>query len=100
MSISQGTPLVGVIGPAGFGGSHLCGELIRRGHKVVGISRNPQTFGAHKDYTTRPVDMEAASIDDLANSFRDLEVLVSEYGPHTQGADALTYSMSVSIPQF
>ncbi|BCS28227.1 NAD(P)-dependent oxidoreductase [Aspergillus puulaauensis] len=97
MSLSEGTRLVGVIGPAGFGGSYLCGELIRRGHKVVGISRNPQIFGTHKDYTTRTVDMEAASIDDLATSFCDLEVLVSEYGPHTQGADALTYMPYIEV---
>jgi putative NADH-flavin reductase len=90
--MSTKSQLVGVIGPAGFGGSYLSVELIRRGHKVIGISRNPQSFGTHQSYTPRPVDIEVASIDDLAASFRDLQVLVSEYGPHTQGADALKYS--------
>ncbi|QKX53804.1 uncharacterized protein TRUGW13939_00884 [Talaromyces rugulosus] len=97
MSASMKSQLVGVIGPAGFGGSYLSVELIRRGHKVVGISRNPQSFGTHQSYTPRSVDIEAASIDDLATSFRDLEVLVSEYGPHTQGADALKYMPYVEV---
>lgn len=92
MSVSTKSQLVGVIGPTGFGGSYLSVELIRRGYKVVGISRNPQSFGTHQSYTPRPVDIEAVSINALATSFRGLEVLVSEYGPHTQGADALKYS--------
>ncbi|KAE8319500.1 hypothetical protein BDV41DRAFT_571130 [Aspergillus transmontanensis] len=91
MSRSGKSRVIGVIGPAGFGGPYLSVELIHRGHTVIGISRNPQSFGAHPLYTSRRVDIETASIDELANSFRDLEVLVSEYGPHTQGADALQY---------
>ncbi|KAB8208926.1 hypothetical protein BDV34DRAFT_222181 [Aspergillus parasiticus] len=96
MSRSGKSRVIGVIGPAGFGGSYLSVELIHRGHTVIGISRNPQSFGAHPLYTSRRVDIETASIDELANSFRDLEVLVSEYGPHTQGADALQYKRRVS----
>jgi putative NADH-flavin reductase len=84
--------LVGVIGPAGFGGSYLTAELIRRGHTVVGISRNPQSFGTHEKYRPRPLDIEASTVTQLADAFRDLDTLVSEYGPHTQGADALQYS--------
>ena len=86
------TQLVGVIGPAGFGGSYLTAELIRRGHTVVGISRNPQSFGIHDKYRPRPLDIEESTVTQLADAFRDLDTLVSEYGPHTQGADALQYS--------
>lgn len=83
---------VGVIGPAGFGGSYLCVELINRGHTVIGISRNPQKLGTHERYIPRVLDIDTISITDLAKQFEGIDVLVSEYGPHTAGADALLYS--------
>lgn len=83
---------VGVIGPAGFGGSYLCVELINRGHTVIGISRNPQKLGTHERYIPRTLDIDAISITELAKQFEGIDVLVSEYGPHTAGADALLYS--------
>ena len=87
------TPLtVGVIGPSGFGGSYLCVELLTRGHTVVGLSRHPQKLGSHERYIPRPVDIDTLSYPDLATHFSDIDVLVSEYGPHTAGADALLYS--------
>lgn len=86
---------VGVIGPAGFGGSYLCVELLNRGHTVIGISRNPQKLGKHERYIPRPVDIDEVSISELAKSFEGVDVLVSEYGPHTAGADALLYSKSL-----
>jgi len=89
--------VVGVIGPAGFGGSYLCVELLRRGHAVIGLSRNPETFGTCEGYTPRGLDIESVSIEDLAKSFSDIDVLVSQYGPHTQGAGALQYSKRLHI---
>ncbi|KAF1842783.1 uncharacterized protein K460DRAFT_378084 [Cucurbitaria berberidis CBS 394.84] len=82
---------IGVIGPAGFGGSYLAVELLNRGHTVIGISRNPQKLGKHERYIPRPVDIDATSIEELARSFDGVDVLVSEYGPHTAGAGALQY---------
>ncbi|KAF2462461.1 hypothetical protein BDY21DRAFT_331469 [Lineolata rhizophorae] len=82
---------VGVIGPTGFGGSYVCVELINRGHNVVGMSRHPEKLGTHPLYTARKIDIENMSIDELAKAFGDVDTLVSEYGPHTQGADALQY---------
>ncbi|KAF2028140.1 hypothetical protein EK21DRAFT_70483 [Setomelanomma holmii] len=82
---------IGVIGPAGFGGSYLCVELLNRGHTVVGISRNPEKLGKHPGYTPRPIDIDEASVEQLAKSFKGVDVLVSEYGPHTAGAGALLY---------
>ncbi|KAJ4296319.1 hypothetical protein N0V90_006364 [Kalmusia sp. IMI 367209] len=82
---------VGVIGPAGFGGSYLCVELLNRGHTVIGLSRNPQKLGSHERYTPRALDIDSVSISSLAAHFSDIDVLVSEYGPHTAGADALLY---------
>ncbi|KAH9874012.1 hypothetical protein IAQ61_004640 [Plenodomus lingam] len=83
---------VGVIGPAGFGGSYLCVELLNRGHTVIGISRHPENLGKHERYIPRSVDIDAVSIEELAKSFEGIDVLVSEYGPHTAGAGALLYS--------
>ncbi|QGA13454.1 hypothetical protein EYB26_001104 [Talaromyces marneffei] len=82
---------IGIIGPAGFGGSYLAVELIRRGHSVIGFSRRPESFGTHPNYTPKPLDVENDSIHELIKAFSGLEVLVSQYGPHTQGADALQY---------
>lgn len=88
---------VGVIGPAGFGGSYLCVELLNRGHTVIGISRSPQKLGKHPRYTPRPIDIDQVSIEELAKTFNGLDVLVSEYGPHTAGAGALLYSTLLTL---
>jgi putative NADH-flavin reductase len=83
---------VGVVGPAGFGGSYLCVELLNRGHTVVGVSRDPEKLGKHPQYIPRSINIDEASVADLAKSFHDIDVLVSEYGPHTEGPMALLYS--------
>lgn len=83
---------VGVIGPAGFGGSYLCVELLNRGHTVIGISRNPEKLGKHPNYIPRPVDIDQISFTELAKHFEGIDILVSEYGPHTEGPMALLYS--------
>ncbi|EDU50597.1 NADH-flavin reductase [Pyrenophora tritici-repentis] len=82
---------VGIIGAAGFGGSYLSVELLNRGHTVIGISRNPEKLGKHERYIPRSVDIDEVSIRELATKFGDLDVLVSEFGPHTAGAGALLY---------
>ena len=89
---------VGVIGPAGFGGSYLCVELINRGHEVIGISRNPEKIGAHELYTLRKVDVSVQNIEELAEAFGGLDVLVNEYGPHSAGHEALQYSQEAFCP--
>jgi putative NADH-flavin reductase len=91
--MSSSSLRVGVIGPAGFGGSYLCVELLNRGHTVFGISRNPEKLGKHPRYVPRPVDIDEVSTEDLAKQFEGIDVLVSEFGPHTAGAGALLYSM-------
>jgi len=93
---------IAVLGPAGFGGSYLCVELINRGHHVAGISRSPEKLGAHELYSTISLDLEKASSDELADAFKGFDVVIeyylptqflmgSEYGPHTAGAAALVY---------
>lgn len=83
---------IGVIGPAGFGGSYLCLELINRGHFVVGISRSPEKLGIHGRYRPLPTDINMLGIMELAEAFLGLDVLVNEYGPHSAGHEALEYS--------
>ncbi|KAF5844261.1 hypothetical protein GGP41_002801 [Bipolaris sorokiniana] len=75
--MSPSSPLkVAVIGPAGFGGSYLSVELLNRGHTVIGISRNPAKLGKHERYIARPVDIDTASIEEIAGKFKDADVLV------------------------
>ncbi|KAM0185123.1 hypothetical protein ACHAPI_012273 [Fusarium lateritium] len=88
---------VGVIGPAGFGGSYLCMELVNRGHHVVGLSRNPEKLGSHALYEPRRIDLDTQSEAELAKAFGDVDVLVSEYGPHTAGHEALKYMPFVEV---
>ncbi|KAF5576031.1 nad-dependent epimerase dehydratase [Fusarium pseudocircinatum] len=75
MTEKQGQLTVGVIGPAGFGGSYLCVELINRGHRVVGLSRNPQKLGSHLLYEPRNIDLASESEAELASAFSDVDVL-------------------------
>ncbi|TVY58377.1 hypothetical protein LCER1_G000855 [Lachnellula cervina] len=82
---------IGVIGPAGFGGSYLCIELLNRGHRVFGISRAPQKLGAHQFYTPVSADVNALSMVELAEVFNGLDVVVNQYGPHSAGHEALQY---------
>jgi len=57
----------------------------------VGLSRSPDKLGKHNRYIPRSIDIEKSNVPDLAKAFQDCQVLVSEYGPHTEGADALQY---------
>jgi putative NADH-flavin reductase len=87
---------IGVIGPTGFGGSHLCIELLQRGHTVIGLSRHPEQLGVHEHYIPRSMDIDRIQIGELAKLLKEelrLDVLISEYGPHTSGHAALMYSV-------
>ncbi|KAM5355042.1 hypothetical protein ACJ41O_001688 [Fusarium nematophilum] len=81
---------IGVIGPTGFGGSHLCVELINRGHTVRGLSRHPESLGQHRSYTAHSIDVSNCPQHELAEALGGLDVLVSEYGPHG-GEDPFQY---------
>lgn len=81
-----------------MGGSHIAVELLSRGHRVVGISRSPGKIGSHPLYKPRSVDLENASIDDIATTFEGLDVLICAYGPHSSGLDAMKYSGYKATP--
>jgi uncharacterized protein YbjT (DUF2867 family) len=72
---------VAVIGAAGFGGSHVCKELLNRGHHVTGISRSPEKLGKHEHYNAKALDLGTASIPDLAEAFKGMDVVVNSYNP-------------------
>lgn len=67
---------IAVLGPAGFGGSYLCVELINRGHHVTGISRSPEKLGSHRLYSTISLNLEKASSDELAEAFKGFDVVI------------------------
>ncbi|EMC92925.1 hypothetical protein BAUCODRAFT_114956 [Baudoinia panamericana UAMH 10762] len=72
---------VAVIGPAGFGGSVVCIELLNRGHEVIGISRKPETFGSHEHYKPLQLDISGATIPQLIETFKDVDVVVNAFNP-------------------
>lgn len=67
---------VAVIGATGYAGSHVCLELIARGHQVTGLSRNPDKLGSHKNYLTKSIDLDKTSIEDLVGAFSGQDVVV------------------------
>lgn len=49
-----------VVGATGHGGSYLCLELVRRGHTVTGLARNPDKLGQHPLYIPKAFDVVEA----------------------------------------
>ena len=65
----------------GYGGSPTCVELLNRGHEVIGISRHPEKLGTHEKYRPQPLDVSAASIEDLVEAFKGVDVVVNSFNP-------------------
>ena len=70
-----------VIGATGFSGSHVCVELLNRGHDVVGISRNPAKLGKHERFQPYPLDVSTASIEEIVEAFKGIDVVVNGFNP-------------------
>ena len=83
---------VAVLGPVGFGGSHVCVELLKRGHDVVGISRNPEGLGRNEHYNPIVLDLLKASVKEIVDVLKDVDVLINCYNP--PGRTENTYSES------
>jgi len=95
---NMSTPLtVGVIGPAGFTGSHICVELLERGHTVVGLSRHPEKLGSHPKYIPKPIDVQNSSVVELAEAISGLDVLISSYAPDPASTGNLFYSKRFTL---
>ena len=76
-----------VTGPTGTTGRAVVKELLDRGHKVTGMSRNPQHWGVHPDYT--PVQgSQTGDVDALTEIVDGHDVVVSAFAPsHSYGAE-------------
>ncbi|KAK0251300.1 hypothetical protein B0A54_13217 [Friedmanniomyces endolithicus] len=73
---------VAVLGPAGFGGSYVVSELLNRGsYDVVGISRNPDKIGKHDRYTPHVLDITNATIAELVEAFKSVDVVINAFNP-------------------
>ena len=48
---------IAVIGASGRGGSRIVAELVRRGHQVTAIARNPEKVEAHAQVTPKKGDL-------------------------------------------
>ncbi|GAB1738607.1 hypothetical protein NU219Hw_g3408t1 [Hortaea werneckii] len=72
---------IAVLGPAGFGGSNVCVELLNRGHKVTGISRNPEKIGRHDKFRPYPLDLLTASIAQLIEAFEGQDAVINAFNP-------------------
>ena len=48
---------IAVIGASGRGGSRIVAELVRRGHQVTAIARNPEKVAAHAQVTPKKGDL-------------------------------------------
>lgn len=70
-----------VIGATGYSGSHVCVELLNRGHEVVGISRSPARLGTHERYKPYPLDVTTASIEEIYEAFEGADVAVNGFNP-------------------
>lgn len=65
-----------VIGSTGYAGSHVCIELLARGHTVTGVTRSPDKIGRHPRYIPHPLDLEKAAVEDLIEAFTGHEVVI------------------------
>ena len=71
-----------VLGSTGSLGSHVCVELLKRGHRVAGIARSPEKLGQHERYQPVPHDIGAAKTEDFLKIFKGTEAIVWGYHPH------------------
>lgn len=72
---------IGVTGAAGFVGSNLCGALISRGYKVIGVDRlqNHSQYNLHYLKNNRNFSFHGGDITNfgkIAKIFRDVEVII------------------------
>ncbi|KAI7284466.1 hypothetical protein KC345_g2251 [Hortaea werneckii] len=72
---------IAVLGPAGFGGSNVCVELLNRGHNLTGISHNPEKVGKHDRFRPYPQDLLTASVAQLIEAFEGQDAVINAFNP-------------------
>ena len=76
---------IALIGGSGFVGSALLEELLRRGHQVTALARNPGKFSARERLAV--VDADVLDAAQVARAVSGHEVVVSAYNPGWMEAD-------------
>lgn len=67
---------VTVIGATGFTGRHIVIELLKRGHVVSGVCRNPEKIGRHERYHPIALNVLCTSVTELATIFARADVII------------------------
>lgn len=70
---------IALIGATGFVGSAVLEELLRRGHQVTALVRNPASLAAREGLTVVPADAQDAA--QVARAVAGHDAVVSAYNP-------------------
>ena len=74
-------------GATGHAGSRILDELLRRGHKVTAITRNPAKITSQKNLTVKEGNTD--SVAEIAKGINGADAVVSAYGPPQDDTDQL-----------
>ncbi|HZY61726.1 MAG TPA: NAD(P)-dependent oxidoreductase [Edaphobacter sp.] len=74
-------------GATGHAGSRILDELLRRGHKVTAITRNPAKITPQKNLTVREGNTD--SVAEIVKDINGADAVVSAYGPPQDDTDQL-----------
>ena len=69
-----------LIGASGFVGTALLNELLKRGHRVTALVRNPDKISAQSDQL-EVVMTDVADVEQVANLCKGKDAVVSAYNP-------------------
>ena len=70
---------IALIGATGFVGTPLVAELLRRGHHVTALARNPAKLAAQPNLTPKALDVNDA--DAVAAAVKDHDAVISAFNP-------------------
>jgi putative NADH-flavin reductase len=70
---------IALIGATGFVGTPLVAELLRRGHQVTALARNPAKLAPQANLSARALDVNDA--DAVAAAVKDHDAVISAFNP-------------------
>lgn len=76
---------IALIGGTGFVGTAVLAELLKRGHKVTALARNPAKLAAQNKLTV--VQADVLKTDEVARAVRGHDAVISAYNPGWGVAD-------------